>query len=275
MEENGSKEPSQSGHMQQMGEASSSKDNSLPQRIVDSAIGLSSSVLNSRSLGPRLENTGLSDKGSSGPSNSFSDTTSTQGLVHRGSGSSKADRLRSEEKAGSEEAFEQFFSHPSENDDREAFTTVMPSRDVEQSSAQGFTVVHQEIRDGEEVKALLTDPASLHFTDSVDFGSIPSQLPRLRAALLGNDETSSSTWDHLLNFWPAADDNLESDKSAWLAQWKDVLAHYTDEVWGELGTDARRAKEEVEAELQRDRNDEHGLESLRRLRQILAHLRGF
>lgn len=264
-----------SGNSGKTAERSSSRNDHLPRRIADSAVGLSSSVLASGSLGSlRPEDLGLADKGRAGPSNSSHGAAADEGLVHHGVGTSRTSRPRLDEKDKSEEKFQEFLGNPSPNIDDGAFMTEKRSRDAEQPGAQGHTVDRQEMHDGEEVAALLADPDSLQFTDSVDFGSVPAQLPRLRAALQGEEGTPSSAWDHLLNFWPVADENLKSSKSAWLGQWKDVLTRYTDEVWGELGTDARQAKEEVDAELQRDQDGERELQSLRRLRQILAHLRG-
>lgn len=269
------KEPERTGDSVQAAERHSARGDHLPRRIVDSAVGLSSSVLNSGSLGSlRPEDLGLADKSSAGPSGSSSGAAVDQGLVHPGAGTSRTTRPQSDENDRPEERFQEFLGGAPPNVNNGPFIPEKLSRGEEQSSAQERTVDSQEMHDGEEVAALLADPDSLQFTDSVDFGSVPAQLPRLRAALQGDEGMSSSTWDHLLNFWPVADENLESSKSAWLGQWKDVLTRYNEEVWGELGTDARQAKEEVDAELQRDQGGERELQSLRRLRQILAHLRG-
>lgn len=235
-------------------------------------------MLSSRSIGsPRPGDMGLADKSRAGPSSSSSAAANQTLAAHDGIRTSAIGRPRpgetSEKDVRSEEKFQGFLGHPSPNVDHAAWALGTQWHDGQQSGAQDRTVDDQERRDGEEVNALLADPGSLQFTDSVDFEGVPAQLPRLRAALLGDEGVPSSTWDNLLNFWPVADGNLGSSKSAWLAQWDDVLTRYNDEVWGELGVDARQAKEEVEAELQHDES-ERGLRSLRRLRQVLAHLRG-
>lgn len=267
------------GGSEQTAGTSSSKDDQLPQRIINSAANLSSSVLSSRSIGsPRPEDMGLTDKSGPGPSSSSHAAANQTLATHDGIRTSAISRPRfgetSERDVKSEGKFQGFLGHAPPNVDHGARALETPWRDAQQSGGRDRTVDDQERRDGEEVSALLADPASLQFTDSIGFESVPAQQPRLRAALLGHEGVPSSTWDNLLNFWPVADENLKSSKSAWLAQWDDVLTRYTDEVWGELGADAKQAKEEVEAELEHNEDDEGGLPSLRRLRQILAHLRG-
>ena len=257
------------------GGSNSSRNNPLPKRIVDSVVDLSSSVLSSRSVGSlRQEDAALGDKGSSGPSTSSAGAATHQALGHGEIRTNTSNHPRFPETDDeSEGRFRQFLEQCSPDSGNAAFTTLKPVHDAEQSGTEERTVDDQRRYDGEEVTALLADPHALQFTDSIDIGSLPSRLPRLHAALQGGEGLPSSTWDHLLNFWPVADENIEGSRAAWLVQWKDVLTRYTDDVWGDLGPDARQAKGEVEAELLRD-DDERGLQSLRRLRQILAHLRG-
>lgn len=258
-----------------------SRQDHLSKRIVDSAVGLSSSAFGSGSLGSlRPEDVGAAGKGSSGPSASGPSSSTNQpiadpGFVRHGVGNSRASRPGTNGKGRAEEAFQDFLEHPLPDVSHRAPTVEALDDNVKWPSAGEDAIQKQERRDGEEVSALLSNPASIQFTDNVDFGSLPAQHPRLRAALLDDQGTPPSTWDNLLNFWPLNDESLSSDKSSWLAQWKDVLTRYNDEVWGELSIDATQAKEEVEAVLQGETtDDEGGLASLRRLRQILGHLRG-
>ncbi|KAL2111151.1 hypothetical protein VUR80DRAFT_250 [Thermomyces stellatus] len=276
-ESRGSEDSLEHGNSGRAVGSGSSRDDHLPRRIVNSAASLSSSMLRSRSIGSlRPEEVGLADKSIPGPSSS-SNAGANGTLDRHGFGTSAISRSRpndtSDRDERSEAGFQEFLGHPPPTVDHGAFAIGRSWRDGEPSRVQYRTVENEERRDGEEVTAFLADPSSLQFKDNIDFGSLPAQLPRLRAALLG-DGVPSSIWDNLLNFWPVADEDLRPSKSAWLAQWNDVLTRYTDEVWGELATDARQAKEEVEAEAHGDQGDGHGLQSLRRLRQILAHLRG-
>lgn len=256
-----------------------SKQDHISKRVVDSAVGLSSSVFGAGSLGSlRPEDVGAAGKGSSGPSTSTNQPIAAQAFVRHGVGNSRASRPGASGKGMAEEAFQGFVQHPSPHDSDGTLAVETLGCNAKRPSAWQDAVdavQEQERRDGEEVSALLSDPASIHFTDNVDFGSLPSQHPRLRAALLNDQETPPSTWDSLLNFWPLNDESLSSDRSSWLAQWKEILARYNDEVWGELSTDAMQAKDEVEAALQGEETDiEDGFVTLRRLRQILGHLRG-
>lgn len=257
----------------------------LSKRIVDSAVGLSSSIFGAGSLESlRPEDVGAAGKGSSGPSASGPNTPgqstsanqpiAAQGFVRHGVGNNRASHPGAYGADIAEEAFHGFFEHPLPNVSHDAPTVEALGGNAKRPNAWEDAVQNQERRDGEEVSALLSDPASIHFMDNVDFGSLPARHPRLRAALLADQETTPSTWDNLLNFWPLNDESLSSDKSSWLEQWKYVLTRYNDEVWGELSTDATQARDEVESALQGDKTYEDGLTSLRRLRQILGHLRG-
>jgi hypothetical protein len=65
-------------------------------------------------------------------------------------------------------------------------------------------------------------------------------------------------------------------RQIWLAQWGDVLSAYTEQVWGDLEPLAAQAKREVEELRAAQGGDGPGAEpkGLRRLRQILGHVRG-
>ncbi|OTA86248.1 hypothetical protein M434DRAFT_156461 [Hypoxylon sp. CO27-5] len=96
-------------------------------------------------------------------------------------------------------------------------------------------------------------------------------------------------WEDILNFFPdiKSDGNgiqeyanllgtsdPEEARSIWINQWQRVLSSYTDEVWGDLSPLVNMAREELtslskfrEASLSKPK-------ALRRLQQILYHVRG-
>jgi hypothetical protein len=273
------KEKAEEAHHE--GRSSPSGDGRLSDRILNSAAGLSSSLLGSSSTTAlRSEGAGLG-KGRSGPESSAGRATADQKLVHHVAGGKQTNRLRLDDNDASERGFGDFIGNQSNEGPHRPAMIPSLNDDAPWPSTGDYAVERQEARDGEEVAGLLSDTMSIRFTDNVDFGLSSAQLPRLRAALFGQQAAPSSDWDNLLNFWPIADAHLApvvSDpnaRSTWLSQWKDVLTGYSDEVWGELALDARHAEEEVNAVLQAESEADAGeLKSLRRLAQVLAHIRG-
>ena len=162
-------------------------------------------------------------------------------------------------------------------------------------------VAQQEARDGAAVQHLLfqpdfheeTQPPLSAYDDST---TTPEETQRLQEALFSpNNSRSSSSLADLLALVPAFEDGGAAGaqtarlytgvddpvgaRRAWLRQWGDVLAGYTDEVWGSLDPLRRQAQREVDDGLARGDvvPDERGgpeTKALMRLRQILAHVRG-
>lgn len=151
--------------------------------------------------------------------------------------------------------------------------------------------------DGYAVLRLLDQPDFLQdqddiFAEEQDELS-PDEARRLQDALFGSPSRNPS-WDSLLNFTPgfvaggdSAQDaavaglltgtlDLEEARQTWLMHWGEVLSSYTDYVWGDLGPLAAQAKKEVD-DLTASPPDAAAAEEpkgLRRLRQILGHVRG-
>lgn len=152
-----------------------------------------------------------------------------------------------------------------------------------------------EATDGAAVVELLSQPDDSELMPDYrehDDGLSPEGVEKLRAALFSSPR-SGLPWDDLLNFTPqfvahpqanGTDTEIHlgttdpnAAKHIWLDQWSDVLSAYTDEVWGDLGTLAAEARQEVkdlaEHPLVQDQ-DQLGQGALGRLRMILAHVRG-
>ncbi|KAI1407475.1 hypothetical protein F5Y13DRAFT_174712 [Hypoxylon sp. FL1857] len=116
----------------------------------------------------------------------------------------------------------------------------------------------------------------------------------LRYRLFENGATSKhfsqrNQWEDILNFFPdmKPDSNgiqeyadllgtsdLEEARSIWINQWQSVLSSYTDEVWGDLSPLVNAARGEL-ASLSGSREASPSKpKALRRLQQILHHVRG-
>ncbi|KAJ9164942.1 hypothetical protein NKR19_g914 [Coniochaeta hoffmannii] len=155
------------------------------------------------------------------------------------------------------------------------------------------SVAEQEQHDGEAVVSLLLD-SNEHLPDSLEDDLLsPEQRESLRKALFGQSSNSAREnvdWNHVLNFIPdylrGQEPNMDSyldtglaDPAeawdSWVGQWKEVLTRYQDEVWGDLESLVKEARQEVE-QLAQAQKDELSPETpaLRRLRAILGHLRG-
>lgn len=70
--------------------------------------------------------------------------------------------------------------------------------------------------------------------------------------------------------------NPENSKMVWVSHWQDVLSNYNDEVWGDLGSLVEEAREELLVlSSSPQQTPISGSGALRRLQQILAHVRRF
>ncbi|OHE91760.1 hypothetical protein CORC01_12934 [Colletotrichum orchidophilum] len=153
----------------------------------------------------------------------------------------------------------------------------------------------QEARDGLDVGELLnsldSDGHDATDNDLQTFIS-PQEEASLRRALFDDSHGRPvANWARLLDFQPhflegdnitelvqhfGVDDVLQA-RAMWMESWNDVLTGYTDEVWGDFGSLAREAHQEIEEACEHGTaatTDPSGMQALQRLRQILAHVRG-
>ncbi|KAK2063840.1 hypothetical protein LY76DRAFT_158838 [Colletotrichum caudatum] len=163
------------------------------------------------------------------------------------------------------------------------------------SSRVQSDINEQEARDGQQVVDLLTAPNELYDLEAID-DNLHSFVSRreeksLRKALFngGSGDGPASNWTALLDFQPGflqegdiaellqhfGVTDPQQARAMWMDSWADVLASYTDQVWGDLGFLAREAQKEIdEAREQGTATNPGGMQALRRLQQILAHVRG-
>ncbi|KAH8676374.1 hypothetical protein BX600DRAFT_202429 [Xylariales sp. PMI_506] len=71
--------------------------------------------------------------------------------------------------------------------------------------------------------------------------------------------------------------DVDQAKQIWVDQWQDVLSNYTDVVWGDLGALVDEARDQIQ-KIQSGNSDDSeaglsGMKAVRRLQQILAHIR--
>ncbi|GKT63700.1 hypothetical protein ColTof4_04717 [Colletotrichum tofieldiae] len=157
-------------------------------------------------------------------------------------------------------------------------------------------VREQEARDGQQVIDLLSAPGELGGFEAIDdslqnFISQEEEESLRKALFSGSGDGPTSYWTPLLDFQPdflqggnvtellqhfgVADP--QQARVMWMDSWNDVLASYTDQVWGDLGSLAREAQREIQEAREQGTTstaDPSGMQALQRLRQILAHIRG-
>ncbi|KAI1819091.1 hypothetical protein F4861DRAFT_528242 [Xylaria intraflava] len=130
--------------------------------------------------------------------------------------------------------------------------------------------------------------------EDYDYGSDPKteELSTLKKALFGEKSSTRIDWDDALNFVPDFISNGNSSEASrqltqhlgvsdateardiWLTQWGDVLSSYMDEVWGDLRPLVTTARQELQRiSTNPDGATTHGLNAVRRLQQILSHIR--
>ncbi|RDL38436.1 uncharacterized protein BP5553_02776 [Venustampulla echinocandica] len=160
----------------------------------------------------------------------------------------------------------------------------------------GTTVQEQQLRDGEEVLAILSAPdflmeeqfslPSLEDESPPNWGLSHEQISQIRTLMneIFPPEPSQQhveiSADHPLNLAPALEmSGLETQDEAlqarehWREQWEGVLTRYTDEVWGELLPLVKEARKEVEEMRDEQKPMDETPKALRRLGAILGHLR--
>jgi hypothetical protein len=156
---------------------------------------------------------------------------------------------------------------------------------------------HEELRDGEAVRQLLSDP---NFVAMADVYDVDEPLPasdlfpanfsaeeqdaveKIRADLPSAPVHRGVPLESAMNLLPNVDlleldpideDNLQpaARRKRLLDEWSSVLGSYTDDVWGDLLPTIREVREDIE-EARRGAvlNDK----ALARLRMVLNHMRG-
>ncbi|KAJ8130513.1 hypothetical protein O1611_g3117 [Lasiodiplodia mahajangana] len=121
------------------------------------------------------------------------------------------------------------------------------------------------------------------------------ELLALRRALFGDGLSTGIGWNDALNFVPGyiANHNMSNSENyqrlaenlgvsnaaeardIWFSQWDTILSSYTDEVWGDLSPLVMAARQEIhDLSTSPEGTTTSGLNAVRRLRQILAHVRG-
>jgi len=265
--------------------ANTSHHGSFPGRILNSVASLSAAF--------------------QGPTDYASWTTSSLSMGEKARGSSSVigstETPFASRSVASSTMVNQSFHTPSvaETDKESEFDTFvdrpMPSAAVEVDRVESQldapssrATTGQEKLDGDEVIAILeAQGLDWGMSEGVDDILSPSDAQRLHATLFSGTAEYETSWDHLLNFWPNqgrhfsdehdgwrghSDGDCFGSREAWLKEWKDVLVHYTDQVWGDLGPMTIQARDELD--MQAEIKSPPQLEALGRLRMILLHLRG-
>ncbi|KAI0204683.1 hypothetical protein F4808DRAFT_306699 [Astrocystis sublimbata] len=150
-------------------------------------------------------------------------------------------------------------------------------------------------RDGSEVVDLL-DAVATADEDIDEIYMTDDELLPLRKTLFGEGMPTGTNWDSALNFVPEflldrgmdrnndhhqqlaqhlGTSNTVEARTTWFAEWDNVLSSYTDEVWGDLNPLVKAARQELETlSITPEGTTSNDLTALRRLQQILAHIRG-
>ncbi|KAF5019259.1 hypothetical protein F66182_8751 [Fusarium sp. NRRL 66182] len=263
-------------------------------------------ALNAFGTGPDLSGQSPGGKATSEASSIGRVSSSTgEALSHRLRSAAQSGSLRSQkdvDSGASAQAFNDFVS---------ADTTLeaeglgqygyRQSQSYDLPDSRSSAVSEQEKLDGAAVVSLLDGPSDeldavlvgAEEPDAENQGLTPEAAARLREALFpANLSSSYVRWDSLLNFnpdflsQPGAEAEFERQlhlgttdtdeaRIAWVQQWGNVLTGYTDHVWGDLEPLIAEARREVD-ELKAQRSEAAPeTKALGRLRQILAHVRGF
>ncbi|KAI3331870.1 hypothetical protein HD806DRAFT_172627 [Xylariaceae sp. AK1471] len=167
--------------------------------------------------------------------------------------------------------------------------------DQEESESRHVThAVAVAMNDGSEVVDLLETGLIEEGDDDDDELFVTrEELGALRRALFEGKPSTGIAWDNALNFVPEFISNGGSSeeyrqlaqhlgvsgtteaRDIWFSQWENILSSYTDEVWGDLRPMVMAAREELQGiSTSPEGTTTHGLDAVRRLQQILAHVRG-
>ncbi|KAK8056731.1 hypothetical protein PG993_001958 [Apiospora rasikravindrae] len=285
-----------------------SSDNSITTRILDSAIALTRDAVQSPP-GPSDMNS-MSPAGKAGRSSQSAiplDVTTSRMVSsagHTKPGASFQSAHSEEHVASQEAAFSAFLD--GESTQLSTFPPTHHQSSIENTLSNDSSmfetpsVAQQAQRDGMDVVELLdsADYDSVAELDEADVALSPDKAAALRRALFQDGDSQTPRqhdidWN-ILNFFPnfvtdssprwgynelpnhmGVTDPIEA-RDLWVDQWQHVLSDYTDEVWGDLGSLVDEARQEVEDASARE-PDAAGppeMPALRRLRQVLHHIRG-
>ncbi|KAI0531609.1 hypothetical protein GGR58DRAFT_224646 [Xylaria digitata] len=153
-------------------------------------------------------------------------------------------------------------------------------------------VVAATMNDGSEVVDLLETGPIVEDDDNTLYMT-NEELSALRTAFFAERSLTGIGWNGVLNFIPESISNDSSGeeyqqlaqhlgvsnateaRDIWFSQWGNVLSSYTDEVWGDLGPLVIAARQELQSiSTSPEGTTTNGLNAVRRLQQILAHVRG-
>lgn len=284
-----------------------SPDSSAATRLLDSAVSLTRDV--TRNLpGPSDVNymvpagkAGRSSGSTIPPDVAASGMRSSAGHAEPGA-SFKSAQLE-EHVASQEAAFSAFLD--GEGAQLISFPTADQTRadehlDNNSAVVETTSTARHAQRDGMDVVKLLdsTDYNSVAEPDEADVTLTPAEAAGLRRALFQDGDSKEPKqynidWN-ILNFFPdflgdgrprwgytelpnhmGVTDPIEA-RNLWVKQWQHVLSDYTDEVWGDLGSLVDEARQEVEEASARepDATGPPEMPALRRLQQVLNHIRG-
>ncbi|GAW18747.1 hypothetical protein ANO14919_082290 [Xylariales sp. No.14919] len=260
-------------------------------RLASSAANLTSGLMTSRAhgrQGPDILPTGKAES-SGGPQQSGTALRETARVTHASSPniySPLGSTFRSEygqDKGSYEDGFSEFLG-----------TSQGGSRKPGESSPNEKIpdTVAAAMNDGSEVVGLLGTGLIVEEDDDVLY-TTNEDLSALRRAMFAESPLTETGWNDVLNFVPESISNQGSGeeyqelaqllgvsnaaeaRDVWFSQWGNVLSSYTDEVWGDLGPLVTAARQELQSMLTNPQGTTtNGLTAVRRLRQILAHVRG-
>ncbi|RYP38939.1 hypothetical protein DL767_002378 [Monosporascus sp. MG133] len=184
--------------------------------------------------------------------------------------------------------------HPTVNDALQPLGFQEPRQGpYEQAGGQGANL----IEDGSEVAKFLDSGYSQMGNEDPEIPLSTEEQAALRRALFldggqWRQQPARGDWEDTLNFFPdfmfsgawrdadvsrhlGTSDPGEA-RATWVNHWQDVLSSYTDEVWGDLSSLVGAAREELRALSKPNEQPAPSTRgALRRLQQILTHVRGF
>ncbi|KAJ4272398.1 hypothetical protein NW762_001111 [Fusarium torreyae] len=264
-------------------------------------------ALNAFGTGPDVSGQPPAGKASSSGGSGLGKISSGTGEAssHRLRSTAQGESLRSQanlDSSTSAQAFNDFVSADStlENDDPSRYGNPH-NQSYDLSAGKSTAVNEQEKLDGAAVVDLLDGPSDeldavllgAEAPEIQDEGLTPEAAAELREALFpANSVTSGPRFDDLLNFnpdfltQPGAEAEFERQlhlgtadtdeaRNNWFQQWGNVLTRYTDHVWGDLEPLIAEARREVEESKAQGSRAVPETKALDRLRQVLAHVRGF
>ncbi len=280
---------------------------SLVSRLTLSATQLARDFTNSRAAAvdiAELLPSGKAGISAATPSKNYRATTDTPISQSNGAAAASGGSFRSsrapEKNTSREPGFSTFLDHtgrlePAENDIGSS-QRLDPQEPQLHHHRQISAEAANMMEDGLEVVGLLDSDYVELVDKDLQMTLLVGEQATLRRALFQDDgqwkrKPVGDCHEDNLNFFPDfllnsagtgrdMSDHLgitdpDNARVVWVRHWKDVLSSYTDEVWGNLSPLVGKAHEELRA-LSESPGDISSSEAgaLRRLQQILAHVRG-